>query len=120
MDEADEKALEAAARALAELHVEASLEKGTGWRVAATRAARKTITAYLAAAGDGWREERDAALREAGRLREALQEVDASTPTQGSVADARSHITADQLATQQALADIGDIARAALRTEQKL
>ena len=45
----DEKALEAAARALSQLHIEASLEKGSGWRVAAHRGARATVTAYLAA-----------------------------------------------------------------------
>jgi hypothetical protein len=46
---ADENALEAAARALSKLHIEASLEKGSGWRVAARRGARAAITAYLSA-----------------------------------------------------------------------
>ena len=40
MSEAKAEALEAAARALSELHIEASLEKGSGWRVAARRGAR--------------------------------------------------------------------------------
>jgi hypothetical protein len=44
-----ERALEAAARALSELHIEASLEKGSGWRVAAHRGARAAVTAYQAA-----------------------------------------------------------------------
>jgi len=47
--ELDAKALEAAARALSELHIEASLEKGSGWRVAAHRGARAAVTAYIAA-----------------------------------------------------------------------
>jgi len=43
----DPRALEAAARALSKLHIEASLEKGSGWRVAAHRGARAAVTAYL-------------------------------------------------------------------------
>jgi hypothetical protein len=48
--ELDPRALEAAARALSELHIEASLEKGSGWRVAAHRGARAAVEAYLDAA----------------------------------------------------------------------
>ena len=49
----DKTAREAAARAL-KLHIEASLEKGSGWRLAAHRGANAAIDAYLAALGDGW------------------------------------------------------------------
>jgi hypothetical protein len=45
--ELDPRALEKAARALSELHIEASLENGSGWRVAAHRGARAAVTAYL-------------------------------------------------------------------------
>ena len=48
----DSKAREAAARALSELHIEASLEKGSGWRVAARRGANAAIDAYIAALGE--------------------------------------------------------------------
>jgi len=47
-----DKAREAAARALSKLHIEASLEKGSGWRVAAHRGANAAIDAYLVALGE--------------------------------------------------------------------
>lgn len=47
MTHLDPRALEKAARALSELHIEASLENGSGWRVAAHRGARAAVTAYL-------------------------------------------------------------------------
>lgn len=62
---------------------------------------------------DALREERD-------RLRAALMEIDARTPTQSFVESIRAQPQpwtgfAD---TQQALANIGDIARAALHQEE--
>ena len=48
------------------------------------------------------------------RMRAALEDVDANTPTQDSVVASRAHITPAQAECQQALANIGDIARAAL------
>ena len=49
-----------------------SLETGEEW----SHGRDWNKRAALAAAGDGWREERDAALREAGRMREALVEAE--------------------------------------------
>ena len=52
--------------------------------------------------------------RENARMRATLQDIDAATPTQSSVEASRAHITPAQAMCQQALSDIGDIARAAL------
>jgi uncharacterized coiled-coil protein SlyX len=65
----------------------------------------------------GMQAERDELERENARMLAALHDVDATTPTQSSVVAARAHITPAQAECQQALANIGDIARAALAPE---
>jgi hypothetical protein len=87
-----ERALEAAARALSELHIEASLEKGSGWRVAAHRGARAAVTAYLAEAGDGRLSELE---RENAALREALKPFAELGATNWTLNECPPHQTCD-------------------------
>ena len=60
----------------------------------------------------------EAAIKREGRYKDALQEVDANTPTQGFVVTLRSHLVRFDYVSfvdlQQALANIGNIARSAL------
>jgi len=110
--ELDPRALEAAARALSELHIEASLEKGSGWRVAAHRGARAAVTAYLAEAGDGRLSElerENAALREALKpFIRAVQMAEAKTYNRGDDPAPDSYMAAPSLGIT-----LGDLRRAA-------